>query len=164
VLIVALVAVLCADGLLNLFPRGFGNFKEKMQDAWVKRHQGTERASDKNLFGMVNFFLGAASGAAGGLVYLYRPLPPALLALALFLAAALMWALIAACTREARGLHGEIAAWATEHAGTGLDLDEDLERARIEAVDAPSPRGGDATSSGRPWHPPKPSTSPCPRP
>lgn len=102
-LLVALVAVLCADGLLNLFPRWFGHFKEKMQDTWVKRHQGTERASDKDLFGTVNFFLGAASIAAGVLVYLYRPLPLALLALALFLAAAAMWVLIAACNREGRG-------------------------------------------------------------
>jgi hypothetical protein len=32
-------------------------------------------------------------------------------------------------------LHEEIAAWASEHAGTELDLDQDLERAGLELLE-----------------------------
>jgi hypothetical protein len=37
-----------------------------------------------------------------------------------------------------RRLHEEIAAWATEHAGTDLDLDRDLEKAGLEILGAES--------------------------
>jgi len=36
--------------------------------------------------------------------------------------------------RKRQRLHEEIAAFAEAHAGTDLDLDEDLERAGIEAI------------------------------
>lgn len=36
--------------------------------------------------------------------------------------------------RKRQRLHAEIAAFAKAHAGTDLDLDEDLERAGIEAI------------------------------
>jgi hypothetical protein len=36
--------------------------------------------------------------------------------------------------RRRQRLHEEIAAFAEAHAGTDLDLDEDLERAGIEAI------------------------------
>lgn len=36
--------------------------------------------------------------------------------------------------RKRERLHAEIAAFAEAHAGTDLDLDEDLERAGIEAI------------------------------
>jgi hypothetical protein len=36
--------------------------------------------------------------------------------------------------RRRQRLHEEIAAWATEHAGTGIDLDEDLEQAGLEVL------------------------------
>ncbi len=36
--------------------------------------------------------------------------------------------------RKRQRLHEEIAAFAAEHAGTDLDLDEDLERTGIEAI------------------------------
>jgi plasmid stability protein len=35
-------------------------------------------------------------------------------------------------------LHQEIAAWASAHAGTDLDLDHDLEQAGIEALEGES--------------------------
>jgi predicted transcriptional regulator len=38
--------------------------------------------------------------------------------------------------RRKERLHEEIAAWAAEHAGGGLDLDRDLERAGLEALEA----------------------------
>ena len=40
--------------------------------------------------------------------------------------------------RRKERLHGEIAAWATEHAGTSLDLDKDLEQAGLEALETRS--------------------------
>jgi predicted transcriptional regulator len=36
--------------------------------------------------------------------------------------------------RRKQRLHEEIAAWASEHAGTELDLDQDLERAGLELL------------------------------
>jgi len=36
--------------------------------------------------------------------------------------------------RRRQRLHDEIAAWATEHAGTDLDLDKDLEQAGLDAL------------------------------
>jgi predicted transcriptional regulator len=37
--------------------------------------------------------------------------------------------------RQKQRLHEEIADWAVGHAGTGLDLDEDLEKASLEALE-----------------------------
>ena len=39
--------------------------------------------------------------------------------------------------RRKRRLHEEIAAWATEHAGTALDLDRELETAGLELLGRP---------------------------
>lgn len=100
-LAVGLVAILAADGLLNLFPAWFGHFKERMQSAWVKRNAG-ERASDAHLFGTVNFFLGLASTAVGALVYLYRPLEARWLLWSGVIAAVVMTVLILACRAEQR--------------------------------------------------------------
>jgi|GEM_PF-2883802 len=98
----SVAAVLCADGLLNLLPSGFANFKERMQDAWVKRHEGGERASDEHLFATVNLLLGLAATGVAVAVYLYRPLPLGWLAMTAALAIVLTFVLIAACKHEAR--------------------------------------------------------------
>jgi hypothetical protein len=37
--------------------------------------------------------------------------------------------------RRSQRRHEEIAAWAAEHAGTDLDLDQDLEKAGLEIFD-----------------------------
>lgn len=100
----SLVLMLCADGMLNLFPSWFGHFKERMQDSWVKRHRGTGREGDKHLFATVNFFLGAASVAAAAAVYAYRPLEVRWLVLSVLLASLLMTVLIRACLAEERRL------------------------------------------------------------
>lgn len=102
VVVASVVVVLCADGLLNLVPAGFSNFKERMQDAWVRRHEGTERTSDAHLFGTVNLALGVASLAVGVAVYAHRPPPMIHLAGVLALATVLTFALIQACRREGR--------------------------------------------------------------
>jgi hypothetical protein len=102
VVVGSVVGVLCIDGLLNVLPSSFGNFKERMQDAWVRRQQGTERASDEHLFGAVNLLLGLAAAAVGIAVYVYRPLPLAWVAAVLAGAAILTFALIGSCKHEAR--------------------------------------------------------------
>jgi hypothetical protein len=94
-----LVLVLCADGLLNLFPAAFGHFKERMQTAWVRR-QPAERAGDRHLFGTVNALLGLAAAGVAALVFLYEPMPVAWLLGAAALAAGLMTVLIVGCRRE----------------------------------------------------------------
>jgi hypothetical protein len=98
-----LVAVLAADGLLNLVPSWFGHFKERMQDAWVRRHGRGEAGSDRRLFGTVNLALGLASLAVGAAVALYRPLDPAWLGVSAALAAGLTLGLVGACRWETRG-------------------------------------------------------------
>ena len=104
VLVGSVVGVLCVDGLLNVLPTGFANFKERMQDAWVRRHEGTERASDEHLFGVVNLLLGVAATAVGFAVYAYRPVPWGGLVAAVGAAVLLTFALIGACKLEARRL------------------------------------------------------------
>lgn len=101
-IVVSVASVLCIDGLLNVLPSGFGNFKERMQDAWVRRHQGTERASDEHLFGAVNVLLALAAAAVGTAVYVYRPLPLAWVAAVIAGAAILTFALIGSCKHETR--------------------------------------------------------------
>lgn len=100
--VVSVACVLCIDGLLNVLPAGFANFKERMQDAWVRRHDGTERASDEHLFGTVNALLGLAAAAVGVAVYVYRPLPLVWLAATVGGAAILTFALIGSCKHESR--------------------------------------------------------------
>jgi hypothetical protein len=97
-----LALILSADGLLNLLPSWFGHFKERMQDAWVKRHRGTEKAQDKHLFGTVNFFLGLASVGVAALVYWYRPLPTWWVLGSVIIALLLMTVLITSCQVEGR--------------------------------------------------------------
>jgi hypothetical protein len=100
--VVSVAGVLCIDGLLNVLPTGFANFKERMQDAWVRRHAGTQRASDEHLFGTVNVLLGLAAAAVATAVYVYRPLPLVWLAAAVGGAAILTFLLIGSCKRESR--------------------------------------------------------------
>lgn len=100
--VVSVAGVLCIDGLLNVLPKGFANFKERMQDAWVRRHDGTERASDEHLFGTVNLLLGSAAAVVGLAVYVYRPLSLTWLLAAIGAAALLTFVLIGACKRESR--------------------------------------------------------------
>lgn len=102
VVVVSVACVLCIDGLLNVLPTGFANFKERMQDAWVRRHDGTERASDAHLFGTVNVLLGLASTAVGLAVYVFRPLPLVWLGVTVGGAAALTFVLIGSCKYESR--------------------------------------------------------------
>jgi len=93
------VVVACSDGLLNLFPDAFGQFKERMQAAWVRRHPD-ERGSDRHLFGIVNLALGLAAGGVAAAVALYRPLSVATLLYALGLALVVMVLLIRAGAAE----------------------------------------------------------------
>ncbi len=103
VLVGSVVLVLCADGLLNLFPGWFGHFKERMQVAWVRRHGDSPRASDRHLFGTVNVLLGLASVAVGAAVWWHRP-PGAAWAWGAALAACgLTVLLVAGCLAEAKG-------------------------------------------------------------
>jgi hypothetical protein len=98
----AAVAVLVADGMLNLFPSWFGHFKERMQVAWVRRHGTSAKASDRELFGTVNVFLGLAAAAVGVVAYAHRPFGKMWLAGSLVAALVLTFALIAGCEAEAR--------------------------------------------------------------
>ncbi len=98
----SVVGVLCVDGLLNVLPSGFANFKERMQDAWVRRHEGTERASDEHLFGVVNVLLGIAAIAVGVAVYVHRPISWGWLVATIGVAVLLTFVLIDACKLEAR--------------------------------------------------------------
>jgi ketosteroid isomerase-like protein len=74
VLVSSVVLVLCADGLLNLFPGWFGHFKERVQAAWVRRHGVSPQAGDRHRFGTVNLALGAASLAVAAAAWWHRPL------------------------------------------------------------------------------------------
>jgi hypothetical protein len=100
VMLVALVAVLAADGLVNVMPAGFTTFKDRVQEAWVARRGGT--ADDRGLFAAGNAVLALASGSAAAVVILYRPIDGALVALAAGLALALTAVLILAATRGGR--------------------------------------------------------------
>jgi hypothetical protein len=95
VLLAGLLSVLVADGLVNVLPRGFGAFKERLQREWVTRHEGTGRESDRHLFGTVNAALAVASAAVAALVALYRPIAAGAVALAAVLALVLTAVLIA---------------------------------------------------------------------
>jgi hypothetical protein len=97
-----LALILSADGLLNLLPSWFGHFKERMQEAWVKRHRGTEKAGDKHLFGTVNFVLGLASAVVAALVYWHRPVPTRWLLVSVMIALVVMTILITSCQLEGR--------------------------------------------------------------
>jgi hypothetical protein len=98
VLLVALLLVLVGDGLVNVLPRGFSEFKARLQDAWIARHRGTGREGDRHLFGTVNAGLALAAAAAVAVVIAYRPIAPSLIVLAVLLALVLTAVLIAAST------------------------------------------------------------------
>ena len=103
VLVVVLVAVLAADGLVNVAPSGFASFKERVQAAWVQRARA-DRRGDSHLFGTVNAMLAAASVAVALVVLAYRPieLPPVVAAVVA--AVVLTVALIAASVLTTRRL------------------------------------------------------------
>lgn len=73
-LTLVLIAVLVADGSVNVLPSGFTTFKDRMQQGWVRRHAGSERADDRHLFGVVNLALAIAAASMALVVILYRPI------------------------------------------------------------------------------------------
>jgi hypothetical protein len=85
-ILLALVAILVADGLVNVLPSGFKTFKDTVQEAWVSRHEGTGREGDRHLFGTINLVLAAASAAVAALVLLYAPIATGTVILAVVLA------------------------------------------------------------------------------
>jgi hypothetical protein len=56
VMLMLLVAILGADGLVNVLPTGSATFEDTVQTAWVRRHDGP-RSGDRDLFGTVNAVL-----------------------------------------------------------------------------------------------------------
>ena len=99
VLLASLLAVLLADGLLNVMPAGFHTFKDRVQDAWVRR-RGAGGGGDARLFAVGNAILAAASAGAAAAVILYKPIDGGSIALAAGLALALTAALVAGSRRE----------------------------------------------------------------
>lgn len=102
ILLGALLAVLVADGLVNVLPAGFRTFKDRMQSAWVARHRGTGREGDRHLFGSVNALLALAAAAVLALVIAYRPVEPWAVALAAGIALALLAVMIGGPLRRTR--------------------------------------------------------------
>jgi hypothetical protein len=98
----ALLAVLVADGLVNVLPAGFETFKDRMQTAWVERHRGTGREGDRHLFATVNALLAVASVAAAAFVIAYRPVEMWAIALATAIALVLTVALVGAAVWRTR--------------------------------------------------------------
>jgi hypothetical protein len=95
ILLVLLLAVLLADGLVNVLPAGFRTFKDSVQEAWVRRRgAGSEAASDERLFLAGNLALGIAAAAMAAVVIFYEPIAPALVATSAFLAFALIAVLV----------------------------------------------------------------------
>jgi hypothetical protein len=92
------VAVLTADGLVNVTSGGFAAFKNRMQEAWVARRRGTGREGDRYLFGTVNAGLALAAAAAAAVVTAYRPIGLEQVALAAALALVLTGALVGAAS------------------------------------------------------------------
>ena len=103
VLLTALVVLLAADGLVNVMPAGFTTFKDRVQEAWVRR-RGTpgDGGGDGGLFAAGNAALALASGAAAAAVILYEPIAAGTLALAAGLALALTAALVLAAKPASR--------------------------------------------------------------
>jgi CheY-like chemotaxis protein len=97
------LAVLAADGFVNVAPSGFASFKTRVQAAWVQRARA-ERRGDSHLFGTVNALLAAASVIVALVVLVYRPieLPPVVAAVVA--AVVLTVALIAASVLTTRRL------------------------------------------------------------
>ena len=103
VLLLALLAVLVADGLVNVLPAGFDTFKDRVQKAWVERRPA---GGDRDLFLFGNLVLAAASLGTAAVVVGYRPIDGSLLALSVALAALLTPALIGALVVESRSAGG----------------------------------------------------------
>jgi hypothetical protein len=103
VLLVALLLVLLVDGSLNVLPKGFETFKDRVQDAWVRRRRGTGKEDDRYLFGTVNAGLALAALATVALVIAYRPIGVGEVGLAAALALVLTAVLIVASTYESAG-------------------------------------------------------------
>jgi hypothetical protein len=101
-LLALLVAVLVADGLVNVLPAGFRTFKHRLQAAWVARHLGTGREGDTHLFATVNALLAAGSVAALAIVIGYRPIEPSTLVLAVAVALVVLAALVVPPLRRTR--------------------------------------------------------------
>jgi hypothetical protein len=97
-----LVAVLVADGLVNVLPAGFRTFKHRLQAAWVARHLGTGREGDTHLFATVNALLAAGSVAALAIVIGYRPIEPSTLVLAVAVALVVLAVLVVPPLRRTR--------------------------------------------------------------
>ena len=72
-LLALLLAVLLADGLVNVLPAGFRTFKDSVQEAWVRR-RGAEAGGDERLFLAGNVALGLAAAAMAALVIAYEPI------------------------------------------------------------------------------------------
>jgi len=100
----ALVAVLLADGLVNVLPAGFETFKDRMQDGWVSRFGAEEdpAESDARLFATVNLLLGLAAAGMGALVIAYRPIDAWIPLVAGLVGLALTVVLVTAAAWEAR--------------------------------------------------------------
>ena len=98
VMLTLLVAILVADGLVNVLPSGFTTFKDRVQASWVKRHDES-RADDRSLFGTINLVLAAAAGGWELAVILYRPISAGTVATAIAVALVLTPALITAADR-----------------------------------------------------------------
>lgn len=100
ILLGALLAVLVADGLVNVLPAGFRTFKDRMQAAWVSRTRGSGREDDAHLFGTVNALLAAGSLGVLVLVLGYRPIEPWAVAGAFALSALLLAVLVVPTLRR----------------------------------------------------------------
>jgi hypothetical protein len=70
ILLGLLLAVLLADGLVNVLPAGFRTFKDSVQEAWTSR-RGT---GDDRLFLAGNAALGLAAAAMAAVVIAYEPI------------------------------------------------------------------------------------------
>jgi hypothetical protein len=94
VLLVGLLAILVADGLVNVLPGSFATFKDRMQRAWVSRRGASRRGGDRSLFGTVNAALAVASIVVAAVVISYRSIATGQVVLAAALAAVLTTLLI----------------------------------------------------------------------
>ena len=102
ILLGLLLAVLLADGLVNVLPAGFRTFKDRMQEAWVARHRGTGRERDRHLFGTINALLAAGSVAVLAVVLSYRPVEPWTIGLAVAISIAVLAVLLVPPLRRTR--------------------------------------------------------------
>jgi hypothetical protein len=102
ILLFTLLAVLAADGLLNVLPAGFRTFKDRMQSAWVARHRGTVREGDWHLFGTVNALLAIAAASALAVVISYRPVEPWAVGVAAAIALVLLAVMVGPPLRKTR--------------------------------------------------------------